>query len=277
MYMEPQQSTTTASTVSNKNGLLVLVGIALILLMCTVAVVVLNQSSNQAVITKDGTLINTISVTGKSERKVKPDKATVSITISETATTSAEATANTNKKVNAIKDILHNNSVSDSDITQQSISVSPRFEGYYQGQATSQSATETQQASQTLEVLFKVGDNANESVAKILDQIVKVNNVSFYVNSFDVSNRDELLGQIRADAIKDARTRAENDARALGVKAGNLIKYSDSANNQIFPMMAVKDMLTTAVKSSGTDTITTLSNAQITLSMSVDVVYSIAR
>lgn len=198
-------------------------------------------------IDKDGNkdqVKNTITVTGKSEKMVKPDIATITIGITEEAKTVAtaqeKATTKINSAITAVKDL----GVDEKDIKTTNYSIYPRYDyikaapvngvEYYSGKQVLAGYTVSQSLEIKIRDLTKVGDVIAKASASGLTDVGSL--------SFSVDKEDAVKDEVRNGAIADAKTNARDLSKQLGVHLGKLVSYTD---NNTYPVYA-RDYMSSA-------------------------------
>ena len=168
---------------------------------------------------------NTLSVQGKAELTIKPDIATFTFSVSEEAAGPGLAQENTSKKSNAIYETLKANGVEEKDIKVSGYSIYPRYEY--------PTATMYGQTGKRVLAAYVVTQTAEVKVRKIEDagkllSLVGTKGASDISGlMFDVDKREEMVKNMRAQAIADAKKNAESLARDLGVKIVRIVNFSE--------------------------------------------------
>lgn len=168
---------------------------------------------------------NTLSVQGKAEVTIKPDIATFSFTVSEEAAGPGLAQENTSKKFNAIYETLKASGVEEKDIKVSGYSIYPRYEY--------PAATMYGQTGKRVLAAYVVTQTADIKVRKIEDAgkllaLVGTKGASDISGlAFDVDKREEMVKNMRAQAIADAKKSAESLARDLGVSIVRIVSFSE--------------------------------------------------
>jgi uncharacterized protein YggE len=210
-----------------------LVGIVLVVFL---AVLSIKEIKSIGYIGKDTPAMNVISVNGKADVVSIPDIATFSFSVTETAKTVQEAQTKATEKTNNALKAVRAGGVADKDIKTVSYSINPHYE-YTQGVCTTygcpggKSVLTGYDVSQTIQVkirdLAKAGD--------LFDSIgtVGVQNVDGL--TFAIDNLDVVKSQARAQAIADAKTKAEKIAKDLGVSLVRITSFYDSSEEVVYP------------------------------------------
>lgn len=172
---------------------------------------------------------NTITVSGEGEVFAVPDTATFSITVMEEAKDVADAQEVATEKANAIIAYLKKEGVDEKDIRTADYSVYPQYDylqavcsgGYCPG---GKQELRGFQVSQTLTV--KVRDT--KKAGDLLSGVGELGASSVSGLSFTIDDEDELNQEARGMAIADAREKAEELSRELGVRIVRVVGFSES-------------------------------------------------
>lgn len=178
---------------------------------------------NTGGVESNGKISNTISVSGDGKVSAKPDMVQLNIGFQEKASTSKEALAKVNSKVDSAIKILKDNGISDSDITTSNLNVYTEYD--YSG---SSRRIVGQQASETLEVKIKKIDTKATKAVKIIDELSNINNLQMNGIYFDIEDKTELFSKARELAFNKAKQKAEELAKLSKVKLDKPVSISDS-------------------------------------------------
>jgi len=179
----------------------------------------------------------TISVTGSAERVATPDLATITYVVREDADTQSEAQDLVSKKIKAINDMLDDEGVDEEDIKTTNVSVNPAYK-YIHPTTRQLCGTDGRgycprpyvreqigfEASQSTRVKVRDIDDAGDIVAGLTDEGVE----NLYGPSLEVEAYDDIVEEVKLDAIADAKKKAEARAEALGMKLGDVVSVSDN-------------------------------------------------
>ncbi|MCK5021903.1 MAG: SIMPL domain-containing protein [Candidatus Pacebacteria bacterium] len=219
---------------------LVLVVLTLFLLAKTYGVIKANKFIGQEIMAR-----NTISVTGEGEVSAVPDIAKFSFTVKEESKTVEEAQAKVTEKMNKVLAFLKESKISDKNIKTTGYNIYPRYEWWSKEiicegglcpPTDRQRVLIAYEVSQNISVELKDIDKAGEILAGIGS--LEVTNVSGL--NFDIDNKDELEREARQIAIEEAKNKAKELAKDLGVKLVRIISYSSNEGN-IYPQYAVME------------------------------------
>ncbi len=188
------------------------------------------------------TTTNTVSFNGEGKISAKPDVAAVSFSIVTEAATSKAAQDQNSIKSNQITDFLKQQKISDKDIKTTGYNVYPQYSyprpcpvpmmypadgrsmPVYPCVADKQQKISGYQVTQSFEVKVRNIDN----VGSILDGLVaaganQVNNLGFKID-----NPEKLKAEARDKAIADAKKKADDLKRVLGIRLGKIVNYSEN-------------------------------------------------
>ncbi len=183
--------------------------------------------------------VASISVTGDGEVTAKPDIATVSFTVRESAKTVPEAQKLTDTKIaGGLKALVALGVNKEKDVKTLSYNVSPKYEtqqtGYCNGYVCPPSKTVVigYEVTQSVTVKVRKVDQAGE----VLGALGKVNITEISGPEFTVDDMDKVQADAKALAITKAQEKAEVTAKALGVRLGAITQFSED-NGGYYPVM----------------------------------------
>jgi uncharacterized protein len=181
----------------------------------------------------DSLITNTISVNGKGESISIPDVATFSFSVTETAKTVQGAQEKTTVKTNNTLKSIKAGGVAEKDIKTLSYSINPHYE-YNQVACTQyvcppgRSVLTGYDVSQTIEV--KVRDLSKAGALFEAIGSTGVQNVNGL--NFSIDNIESVKTIARAEAIKNAKAKAQKIAKELGVRLVKVTSFYDSSDDQ---------------------------------------------
>lgn len=186
--------------------------------------VVVNDSSSRGI---------TVQATGIA--MAVPDAVRMYLSVTVVADTSKEALAKASDAADKVRRALKDNGVKEKDIATQSVNVYPEYN-------YPQSGVQTligYRASQSFEVVIHKADSAGAVVDAVVaagDDLVQIGGVTPVV-----LETSDSAGKARAAAVANARTKAEDYAKLLDVKLGN-VEYITEISAPFFeqPMMREK-------------------------------------
>ena len=179
-----------------------------------------------------------ITMSGHGETHGQPDTAMLSAGVSVDSPTAAAALANANQNMQAVLAALKQLGVADKDIQTRNFSVHPQ---YANGNGQTPRVTGYQVSNQVevrLAEIGKLGPALDALVAAGANQINGVN--------FSIHDPAALLAQARAEAVADARAKAETFAKAAGVSLGSILSIAENGNGGPRPMVFAAPMMKAA-------------------------------
>ena len=208
-----------------KAGTAVLAMLALFLLVLTISTLKQFHYIGSGV-----TATNTISVDGKGDVFAVPDTATFSYSVTTMAKDVVTAQTKVNNDGNAILAYLKQQGVEDKNIQTTDYSVNPQYD-YTNGVCSQggycppgKQVLSGYQVSQTVTV--KVKDTTKAGV--LLSGIGAKGATNISGLSFTVENETALEAQARTKAIDDARTKADELAKELGVSIVRIVGFNEN-------------------------------------------------
>jgi uncharacterized protein YggE len=185
-------------------------------------------------------MVRSVSVSGVAERKVVPDQANVVVTVAATNAKLETAKAEHDKKLRDVMAIAKKVGIEEKHMKTQHSSTQPRytwennkqnFKGY--------------QVQTNLEITVKkmesVGGLLEKLSAANLEQGMGQEWGSLIHVAYAISEPEKVRDEMLAEAIKNARKKAENMASAAGASIGSVIQISEGGAPQFHfpvPMMA---------------------------------------
>lgn len=206
------------------------------LLALFLAVLVVKEFISIKYVGKENPVFNTISVNGKGETVSIPDIATFSFSVTENAKTVKESQGKATEKINAALTAVRAGGVAEKDIKTLSYSINPHYD-YNQGVCTTYGCPGGKQVlngydvSQTIQV--KVRDLAK--AGELFDTLGAADIKTVDGLSFAIDDIDSVKALARADAISNAKEKAQKIANDLGVSLVRVTSFYDSSDDQPFP------------------------------------------
>lgn len=176
---------------------------------------------------------NVITIDGEGKMTAQPTLAVVNMGLySEGATVVATQTENT-RKVNAIIAAVKALGVKDADVQTSNYNLNPRYD-YQNNKQTLIGYSVSQTVDVKVRDLSKVGDALTAATQAGANMINGV--------SFTIDDPSQLKQEARAKAVADAKTKAEELAKALGVSLIRVTAFSESSDQSQppMPMMAYR-------------------------------------
>jgi uncharacterized protein len=178
---------------------------------------------------------NTITVSGTGEVTAVPDTGTFSFSVVEEAKVSADATDAAAKKMNAIIAALKAAGVDEKDIKTTGYNVYPKYEYQTKDIVCPMNSYCPQQGKQVL-TGYEVSQTVQVKVRKTADAGTLLSKVATLGASnvsgldFVIDDMDAIKTQARDKAIADAKGKAAQLARSLGVDMSRIVSFSESGN-----------------------------------------------
>lgn len=177
---------------------------------------------------------DTITVQGEGEATMPPDVARISFTVENTAATVSGAQAETTKQANAALDFVKQQGVAEKDTRTLSYDISPQYSypnprpctnEFCPAYVDSAPKITGYRVAQTIEVTVR----DLSAVGELIEGLggLEVQNVNGPAFALDDSTAG--YDAARADAIAKAQAQAKILARALGVKLGKIVTFSESS------------------------------------------------
>ena len=164
--------------------------------------------------------VKTITAIGQGTVTVKPDVCYMNLFARTNAKTAKEAKAENDKKVDAVIKALKDKGLTDESIVSDSLSLSPSY-NWDKGYEEIIGYDAYQHLRVTLKNLDTVGD--------MLDTAVNAG-ANVNVLSYSVVDREFAYIEALSGAVKNANTKANGMAKALGVKVKGAISVSEGAS-----------------------------------------------
>lgn len=163
---------------------------------------------------------HTISMSGHGEAKAAPDLVTINAGVSSTAATAAAALSANTARMKQVFAALEKLSVPQKNIQTTEFSVSPQYNNAPGNETPHLTGYQV-----TNQVRLQLDDVSN--LGKALDVLVTAGANRMNGIDFAIRNPAPLLEKARADAVADARLRAETYAKAAGVTLGPILSISE--------------------------------------------------
>ena len=204
----------------------------------------------------------TINVTGNAQVVLAPDIAYVTIGVHSEAKSAKEAVAGNSSQTQAVIDAIKGQGVDAKDIQTTNFSVYQQEKFTPTGESLGTFFMTDNSVYVTMRDITKIGD--------ILDASISAGANNIYGITFDVENKDAALATGRDQAMADAKAQAEELAKAAGATVGDVqsINYYSSSPSPIY-----YDNKAAAAGGGGASV--PISSGQLTLTVSVSVVYGI--
>lgn len=178
--------------------------------------------------------LRSISVSGSAERKVVPDEAHVYVTLGATHAKMAEAKKLHDAKLAKLFSIAEKNGIGRNHLSTQSSSVQPHysyndgkqiFQGYRMVTTIDVKIADTKKLGTTVEQLMASGleENNQHEYGQLLS------------TQYTIANPDKIRDEMLAEAIRNARIKAENMAAAAGAEVARVYQINEGDAPQFMP------------------------------------------
>lgn len=216
-------------------------------------------------------LLNTISASGDGKVYAKPDMATFSVGVSETASTSAAALDKANAKINEATALLLKNGIDKDDIQTSNYNLYTDYD--YNG---GYRKIIGQRADIRLSVKVRGIDEKATKVTKAIDELSKIEKIEIGSISFDIENKKAFYTQARELAFAKAKQKAEELADLGDVKLLKPVSMTDQAYDYAYAPQRQSNVAWESVSSSGGAAKTAdLSTGQLEINLSLQVIWGI--
>jgi uncharacterized protein YggE len=196
------------------------------------------------------TATNTITVSGEGEAFTVPDIASISFTITKEAKTMEEAQKPVTDIANKALAYLKAQGIAEKDIKTENYNAYPRYEWQQKTiycitapcpQPEGKNVLIGYSATETISVKVRKVDQAGALVTGL--GALGISDVSG--PNFTIDNDDAIKAEARSEAIDNAKAKAQELSKQLGVKLVRIVNFSENGNNP-YPMYS-KAMDTMAV------------------------------
>jgi uncharacterized protein YggE len=157
--------------------------------------------------------VRTITVTGIAERKVTPDEAHIYVTLSATNFKLAEAKTAHDGKLNKLFAIAQKNGIDRKNLSTQSSTVQPEYD-YINGKQSFKGHRVQTQIDMKLVKSESLATVTEQLLSSGLEEKNQEGWSPLFSSNYVISNPDKIRDEMLADAVKNAREKAENIARA---------------------------------------------------------------
>lgn len=181
------------------------------------------------------TTANTISFNGEGKVTAKPDVALVKVVIFSEAATSKEAEQINTPKSKAVIDFLKKQGIAEKDIQTYQYEVTPQY-SYPERELPK---VKGYQAYQGLEVKIREINKTGSIIAGAISAgASKVSDTRLVID-----NPEKLQDEARAKAIAEAKKKARDLEKQLGIKLGKIVNFYENNGDYPVPMyLEAKDM-----------------------------------
>ncbi len=189
--------------------------------------------------------VNQITFSGVAEINAEPDLVSFNFRVYEIAPDSLEAESKAILKANKVLDLLQEKGVHKRDIQTRDYRINPKYN--YQNHPFYKQILDGYEASQVITV--KIRDLGK--MGEILGQVSQIEALEVNGPVFEVENSEKLKDKLQVEAINDAKAKAKETAKNLGIKLGKIVRFSEEPTANIFPPRAM--MMAKAVNAESFD------------------------
>jgi uncharacterized protein YggE len=200
------------------------------ILIAFVAIISIKEIKSVAYVGANPDQTNTITVNGTGDAVGKPDVASFTFTVNETGATVPEAQTKATEKLNNALKAVRDAGVQDKDILTSSYTINPHYE-YQNGVCTtggickpSKSILTGYDVSQGIQVKVRELSKAGAIFTSIGS--LGVQNIGDL--QFSVDKPEAIQAEARAKAISDAKSKADELAKQLGVRLVRISSFYES-------------------------------------------------
>jgi uncharacterized protein YggE len=172
-------------------------------------------------------LDNVVVVTGDAETTMAPDAVRIHVGVVTQGKTAGEATSANSKQMTALLATLKQNGIADRDMQTSRLSIQPVRAS---GRGMDAPITGFQTTNQLIVMLRDVG-----KLSTLLDKLIAAGANNIDGIDFTVTKPREALDKLRAEAVEDARRKAEIYARAAGGTLGKVLAISEGGAMTPYP------------------------------------------
>ncbi len=219
--------------------------------------------------------VASISISGDGEVTAVPDIATVTFTVRESAKTVPEAQKLAEAKITKGLSSLETLGVDKKDTKTLSYVVSPKYEsqqtGYCNGYVCPPTKTVVTGYEVTESIMVKV--RKVDQAGEVIGLLGKANITEISGPEFTVDDMDTLKAEAKAIAIKEAKEKAEVEAKALGVSLGSIISFSEDGGGYYPPMAYRADVM--SLSANGAESKVSLPQGENIIKSRVTITYTL--
>ncbi len=259
-----------------KNGLSVIAAAAAIVLACGAAAPIAQaQPAGSAAMKSDSSITPVITATGSAAVSRTPDQAVVTLGVATTGKTSTEAQERLNATMDKVVKAVKGLSLPDIKVQTQWLSLSPVYEriDYREQQAQPREPKIIgYNASNTVRVT--VGDISK--VGTIIDSAIDAGANQVQGLSFGLKDDRDARQEAMTSAAKDAKSKAEAIAAALGLHVVRVLEVQSGVVPQPRPMYRMAGRGAVAMAQEALSTPTTVEAGEVTVQEQVTLTVEVA-
>ncbi len=196
-------------------------------------VAIFNSLDKEVRMTQD--LSRVIYVSAEAEKTVIPDAAKINFTMIRTNSNLEEATNSVNERISDLLKNLEDLKIEEKDIKTKNYAVYPEYSYDYRNIDPIERKTFLgYKVSQSIEINILNLEN----VEKVLSLVSDLNVDSVSGPDLYVSNEEEILENLRAEAIEKAKVKKEKLEDELGIKLSKIVSFSEGSNTSPYAARA---------------------------------------
>jgi len=162
-----------------------------------------------------------VTVGGEATIAVAPDTALIRIGVTSQGKNAREASEANARQITAVLAAIKASGIDDRDIQTSRLSLQPQYDPNKSGTARLTGFQVTNQLTVRIHDIGKLPDILDRAIAAGANEMSGI--------EFAVSQQSRLLDQARAEAVADARRKAELYAQAAGAKLGRVLQIADES------------------------------------------------
>lgn len=179
--------------------------------------------------------VRSVTVNGQAERKVAPDEARVNVTIAATNAKMEAAKAEHDKKLRDVMDIAKKAGIEEKHLKTNHSSTQPQYT--WENNKQNFKGYQVQTSLEiTVKDVAKVGALLEKLSSAKLEQGMGQEWGNLINVSYTIGEPDKVRDEMLAEAIKNARGKAENMASAAGASVGSVLQITESGAPQFMPI-----------------------------------------
>jgi uncharacterized protein YggE len=181
----------------------------------------------------------TITVVGQGRVSLRPDVATLNLGAEARANSVSEAKSEVDAQMEAIMAALEEAGIADKDIRTAHYGIHFEREP---GPALREGGNDGAQGAYIVSSMVEVTIRDVDRAGQVLDAVVQAGANQVYGVNFTVSDESAWQSQARAEAMADARSRAQELAELAELELGEVLSVSEVVGGMAVPMLAERAM-----------------------------------
>ena len=214
-------------------------------------------------------------VTGEGKVAIEPELAVLDLSVEVTMETVASARDEAARAMDAVMTALKSNDVDEKDIQTRNFDIRPRYEW----REVTENGT---RSSRDVLVGYRVSNRLTakvrdlDEVSTVIDEVITAggDSIRFRDLTFTVEDVSPLLGQLREDAVNDAKAKAQHFADISRVTLGRLLYMAEPGAGQRGGDVFVRSQ-SYALEAAAAAPPTGISGGELQVTLSIQVAYAI--